>query len=94
MFIANRQGDPSAILWPPAEGSGAAERLTDPKVVQPSQLHVPLSHQVTFAHSVLSPDGRWIDRREVHSHDDRRPRLAMVSGWPADLATGSLARTG
>jgi serine/threonine-protein kinase len=38
LFISTRDDNSPAIFWQPADGSGSAERLTDPKAVQPTSI--------------------------------------------------------
>lgn len=39
-FVSTRDGNLNAIFWQAADGSGAAERLTDPKAAQPISVRV------------------------------------------------------
>jgi serine/threonine-protein kinase len=48
-FISNRDDNANAIFWQPADGSGSAERLTDPMAAQPLGLR-------------FSPDGKILYR--------------------------------
>jgi serine/threonine-protein kinase len=71
-FISNRDDNANAIFWQPADGSGSAERLTDPKAAQPLNLR-------------FSPDGKIVyrDARGDGSiwilplEGDRKPQLVI-----------------
>jgi eukaryotic-like serine/threonine-protein kinase len=88
IFISNRDDNLNAIYWQAADGSGSAERLTDPKAVQPTQVR-PSADGETVVYRDAKGDGDiWV----LSLEGDRKPH-AVISG-PGNQSDASLSPDG
>ena len=86
VYISNREGNASAIFWQAADGSGSAERLTDPKTAQPSSLRVATNGTIVFRDDTDS------QIRILPHQGDRTPQAVIQP--PANQFDASLSPNG